>query len=346
MAGRFPQVYIFGWPSFLGGADTKVAHLLRLLHDRVDLTCIPNDERHLHDETWTRALDDLAVRYSTLDALPTKLDGVALAICNDVFFTGGLAGRAKERGLKVVWSSGMMWHHRGELEAVGAGLVDMVLYVSEFQRAALEPGYWSVRQDLPSAVTGNYIDPALFPVAARKPGPFTIGRLSRPDPLKYPEDFPVFYERLELPETRFRVMAWDEALSHKYRWHRFDERWDLLPAGRESASSFLQSLDVFVYPLGHDFRESWGRSTVEAMLSGAVPLVPRGHQFEELLADGETGFICRDFLEWKERARQLWRDPALRGAMAARARTHAAAELCNADVHRKTWLAVLDRGGN
>ena len=42
-----PAVYIFGWPSFVGGADTKLAHLIPLLSKDVDLTVIPNDKAHL-----------------------------------------------------------------------------------------------------------------------------------------------------------------------------------------------------------------------------------------------------------------------------------------------------------
>lgn len=337
-----PRVYVFGWPSSLGGADTKLAHLLLLLHGRYALTCIPNDEWHLHDRTWTTFLDDLGVRYALLDSLPSNLDGVGLAICNDHFFSRAIAHRAKERGLRVIWSSEMMWHHAGELDAVGAGLVDMVLYTSDFQKTALAPGYLAARgAELPSAITGNYIDPSWFPFKERQHETFTIGRLSRPDPLKYPEDFPVFYECLQLPDTRFRVMAWDDHLSGKYRWHHFDERWNLLPAGQEPAVDFLHSLDLFVYPLGHNFQESWGRSTVEAMLTGCVPLVPSGHQFHTLVVDGETGFICGDFLDWKEHAHRLHRDAALRRHMAATAREHAVTTLCDQAAHLRTWREVL-----
>jgi hypothetical protein len=56
--------------------------------------------------------------------------------------------------------------------------------------------------------------------------------LSGPDPLKYPEDFPVFYERLQLPECRFRVMARSDPLQQKYRRYRFDSRWDPISACR------------------------------------------------------------------------------------------------------------------
>jgi glycosyltransferase involved in cell wall biosynthesis len=212
-----------------------------------------------------------------------------------------------------------------------------VLYTSEVQRTALERNY----RGIVGQITGNYIDSSFFPYNERLSETFTIGRLSRAAPEKYPEDFPVFYERLNLPDTRFRVMAWDEKLAWKYRWHSFDSRWDLLPAAAESQVSFLQSLDLFVYPLGHRFVESWGRSTVEAMLSGAVPVVPKGHHLDNLVADGITGFLCQDFEDFKSRCQLLYADFELRQNMRRAARKHAEHILCNKTEHLSIWRTVF-----
>jgi hypothetical protein len=332
-----PQVFIFNWPGFIGGADTKLAHLLPLLHKHLAITVVPNREELIRNKYWTRFMDRLGVGYMLFDQLPRRLEGFGLSLSNDAFFRHRIAHRAKDKGLKIIWSSEMMWHHKGELKAVKAGIIDKVLYTSEFQREELSPGYGG----LPGAITGNYIDPGLFPFKDRHHPTFTIGRLSRAAPEKYPEDFPVFYECLDLPDTRFRVMAWDTALSRKYRWHNFDHRWDLLDSEQEPQLQFLHSLDLFVYPLGHEFQESWGRSTVEAMLSGCVPLVPKGHQFDKLMVHGECGFICEDFLEYKQYAQELCLNYPLRRHVAAQCRSHAVNRLCNRREHLKRWLDVF-----
>ena len=332
-----PRIFIFNWPGFIGGADTKLAHLLHLLHAHADITVVPNHKRYLRNGYWTKFMDRLGVKYATLERLPRKVDGFGLSLCNDCFFIDRIAHRAKEKGLKIIWSSEMMWHHKGELAAVKDGLIDKVLYTSEFQKAALAPGYGQ----LPWAITGNYIAPSFFPFRERRNATFTIGRLSRPAPEKYPEDFPVFYECLDLPDTRFRVMAWSEELSRKYRWHKFDHRWDLLAPQQESQLQFLHSLDLFVYPLGHTFRESWGRSTVEAMLTGCIPLVPPGHHFDQLIAHRESGFICEDFLEYQNYARELCLNYQLRRRLARKCRTHAVTALCNRQEHLNQWLGVF-----
>src|ERR1043166_1241811 len=327
-----PPLYLFNWPSNVGGADTKVTHLLLLLHRDFDITVVPNTREQLLQLRWRRFLKNLGVKAALLSDLPKKLRGTALSLCNGKFFTDGIACEAKCRGLRIVWSSEMMWHHPGEIAAAVSGLIDKVLYVSEVQRAALARWYGN----LPSAVTGNYIDPRFFPFKERWRAPrrfeeFVIGRLSRPDPAKFPDDFPESYERLN--ETRisrigakgirvnsrnsrlrFRVMAWSEELTRVFAAERFRGRWELLHKEAESQVEFLHSLDLFVYDLGPRFSESWGRAVVEAMLTGAVPLVtgaPR-HHLRELVPYGVGGFLCTTPEEWRECAQRLREDESLR----------------------------------
>jgi glycosyltransferase involved in cell wall biosynthesis len=262
---------------------------------------------------------------------------VALGICDGDFFACGRAKELKARGLRIVWSNEMMWAFKGEAEAAKEGLIDRVLFASEFQAKAFAQMY----QGVPAMVTGNYIDPDDYCWRERANPTFTLGRLSRPDIVKYPLDFPVFYEEMGLPEARFRVMAWSHELKLQYRWHHFGPQWDLLNANSQSALKFLHSLDVFVYPLGHRVRESWGRAVVEAMLTGAVPVVPAGHQFHKLMVHGESGFICKEFREWKECVRELYENYPLRLKISKQAAKHARENLCNPEKHRQTWIEAL-----
>ena len=97
-----PAVYIFGWPSFLGGADTKLAHLLILLHRDYEITVIPNDAFRLKEKKWTRFMDGLGIGYAPFSRLPRRLEGYGLSLCNPRFFSAGIARRAKARGLKII----------------------------------------------------------------------------------------------------------------------------------------------------------------------------------------------------------------------------------------------------
>lgn len=157
-------------------------------------------------------------------------------MCHIDFFRKGIIGEARRRGLKIAWSGDMMSFMPGELGAVLAGLVDVIIYVSAAQRAVLEPGYAAALGALPEPIasdaiagwigapgsamrvrwvmTGNYIDPAWFPFRDRWRGArrtatsgLSVGRLLRANEDKYPDHFPETYERLGLREPRFRVMT-------------------------------------------------------------------------------------------------------------------------------------------
>lgn len=334
-----PKVVFFGWPSEIGGATTKLAHLLDLLCDHCELTVVPNTVAELAEKRWTGYMEARGIRYCLIDDLPEVSGGWAVSLCNGAFIAEGIAIRAKEKGLKVVWSGEMMWAHPGEEEAVEEGLIDVMLYASTFQMNHLEGCHQGVKSKF---VTGNYIDPQAFPWKERSSKDLTLGRLSRPDPDKFPADFPVFYECLNVPNAKYRVMAWDRHMAEEYSWFDFSDRWDLLDVGAECAVDFLHSLDLFVYPLGHTFLESWGRSTVEAMLCGCIPLVPDGHQFEALIKHGHSGFICANFEDYYEIIQTLIGDPSLRKEIARSAGWHARKELCNREVHLQHWMAIFN----
>src|SRR5258708_1833061 len=100
-----PHLFFFGLPSFFGRTDTKLTHLIVLLHENCEITVIPNDAGHLENKTWTAFLDKHGAKYCLLERLPKKVEGFALALSNECFFVHGIAQKAKDRGLKIVWSS-------------------------------------------------------------------------------------------------------------------------------------------------------------------------------------------------------------------------------------------------
>jgi len=334
---NLPNLFLFGVPGKLGGAATKVAHLIKLLHRDFRITVVLPAIGLGKDKDVKQLTEPYGVRCLLPKELPKQLEGVGLAICELHFFTSGTAREAKARGLKLVWSNEMMWAFKGEADAVKEGLIDRVLFVSEFQAKAFADIY----RDVPSFMTGNYIDPDDYAWRERTNPTFTLGRLSRPDTQKYPLDFPVFYEELGLNEARYRVMAWNQDLQKQYRWHRFGPEWELLSEKKESAPKFLYSLDVFLYPLGHRIKESWGRAVVEAMLTGCVPVVPTAHQFHKLMVHGESGFICTEYREWKATVRELYENYPFRKKISRQCAEHAREHLCNPEEHRARWIEAL-----
>ncbi len=332
-----PKVYFFGIPGRIGGAATKIRDLLMLLKDSLDICVVLNSRAELDLPDARSSIDAAGVELAFEEDLPNKMDGVALVICQTDLFTSGRAQRIKERGLKLFLSNEMMWPFTGEEEAVKAGLIDRVLFVSKLQSGAFSELY----HDIPSFETGNYVDARRFKFVERQREDIVVGRLSRPDPDKYSEDFPTFYEALKLPRAKYHVMAWSDALHKKYCWHEFGDQWALFGAGVIPTDVFLQRLDLFVYTLGPLVKESWGRSVVEAMLTGAIPLVPTGHNFDALMESGSTGYICNSFDAFFEAANRLYSDIRFRRKVSVDCADYARKKICNPDTHRKLWMKCL-----
>lgn len=331
------DLYIFGVPGYVGGASTKIIHLIYLLNGLFSISLILPSKEWSKNKEVKKLIKLLNIKSYVANQWSPKNNDIVLAVCVSDFFTSGVALRMKNNGAKIIWANEMMWPFEGEKKAVESGLIDKVVYVSEAQKLSLR----SIHACLPYTMVGNYISPKEYAFRHRKNSVFTIGRLSRPDPMKYPEDFPLFYSRLGIVDIQYRVMAWDSNVNKKYPWFNFNDQWNLLKPNQENAVEFLHTLDLFVYPIGHRVKESWGRSTVEAMLTGCVPIVPSGHQFSLFIENGVTGYICQEYEEWKYHIQKLYTDNGHKEKMASATARYAREEICNDVEHAKIWCDAL-----
>jgi len=331
------KLYIFGTPGEVGGAATKIRDLVDLIIDHWEIVIVLSDIKHLKSTYVKRFCQKRKIPFITWNNFSSVNDGVGLAICERYFFSSGHADRVKKSGLKLVWSNDMMWEFPGEKEAARNGVIDRVVFVSQLQADAFKDIY----NGLDYRIVPNYIDSISFPYSRPKNEYFIIGRLSRPDKDKYSENFPLFYESFDIDYCKFKVQAWSQELSKIYRWHKFDDRWILLKPNKEPARNFLSSLDLFVYPLGHRFVESWGRSVAESMLCGCVPVVPDGHQFHNMMIHEISGIIYKSYQECKDYVRSLASDYSLRERMGKNAAAFARNMLFNKEQHITMWNDVL-----
>lgn len=343
------SLFIYGIPGPVGGADTKLDHTLPLFtkmgFDQV--MCIANAPSQLENKVWMNYLDSLGVKHGLKEDIKNDNPGdIALSLCNDYFFVDGFCDHAKSKGFEVIWSSEMMWHHKKELEYVNKGMVDKLLYVSEVQKSKL-----TYPEGIPTYITGNYVDASRFPFKERSVDKFRLGRLSRADSYKYPENFPSFYERIvkNVPaeDVEFHVMGWftdfNTHLVEKYSWHDFSKyNWYLYKETAIPTLDFLYNIDIYAYPLGHNFIESWGRSTVEAMLTGAIPISFSGHHLENLLRDREIGYIADDVNDWTGIIDLLYNNPTLRKSQSKACSDYAREVICNEEEHIKIWKEVFN----
>src|SRR6266576_2732422 len=96
---RLPKLYLVGIPGRIGGASTKILHLLRLLRNDFKITVVLPDIGYVKDKHVRRDLEPYGIPYTLLKELPKQLDGVALGICERDFFISGRARELKARGL-------------------------------------------------------------------------------------------------------------------------------------------------------------------------------------------------------------------------------------------------------
>ncbi len=110
-----------------------------------------------------------------------------------------------------------------------------------------------------------------------------IGRHSRPDPMKWPQDRESFLAAYpDDPRIDVRLMGWGPELEAIVG--RLPRNWQVSPFNAQSPRAFLAQVDMFVYHHHPHWVEAYGRSILEAMASGAVPVL--APHFRPLFGDG------------------------------------------------------------
>lgn len=338
------NLYVFQWISDLGGADTRLKELLVLIKDQFEIICIPNDEFRLGEKHNTDFLDSLGIKYCMPGSLPDKVEGFAYANCNfRLFSERSRIDFIKSKNLTFLWSNDMMWTTNEELEAIKSGKVDCCLFTSPFHWGILGKKVFAANPTQKAAILDNYFDSSTWKYVERPRRTTTsFGKVSRDDLMKFSEDFPIFYESATAGiDAEFRVMGWSDALSRKYSWFRFSERWNLLKTNAQKAQDFLSSVDVFLYNCNHKFVENQSRAIVEAQLTGCPVVAPNKWNFPNMVWSQRTGFLWNDLEEARDACREL-SDYETRRKMARLANECTRDIWCDAESARRKWHAVLN----
>ncbi len=181
----------------------------------------------------------------------------------------------------------------------------------------------------------NLLDCDAWPAAPVRAAPdrLTIGRHSRPDPLKWPD-----------PEERALVYPYDPVLRFVMRGvdARLSEQlapwpanWTFQPFGHGGISEFLTGLDVYSYYHGRRWIEAFGYNVLEALASGLPTVLPPS--FAPLF--GEAALYAEP-AEAHGLYDRLSGDPAARAAQGALAR-RLAAERFGLDLYGPRVAALL-----
>jgi glycosyltransferase involved in cell wall biosynthesis len=189
-----------------------------------------------------------------------------------------------------------------------------VMYASELTKrmAGNHPGF----------VQASLIDLDRFIPATSKPSDstsvtFTVGRMSRADPLKHHPEDAALYRRLVDEGSQVRIMGPSPSLKAELGGI---EAVTLLPAYTQEAHLFLQGLDCFFYRTSEKYLEPSARVVTEAMACGLPVVCHRSGGYAQWIEHGHNGFLFESQQEALEILLRVKEDRALRERVGREAR--------------------------
>ncbi len=339
-------IYVVGYPSYLGGADTELWHTIKLWRRKgIPVNLIPT--WHAQPE-WRDRLN--AIGATTIEAsspgalkdIPGLAESTVVSFCNGEFLNH--ADQFRELECSVVWVNCMTWAFPKEIEHYERqGAFDAYVFQSAFQRENILPRLrdFGVRDDQCFQIRGAFAaDEFPFsPLAHRPSEPFVLGRIARPDLDKWSSNLWSIYGAVQYTHKRARVMAWDHRLTQKCGT---PPDWaEALTANAETSRKFLESLHCLL-PINGGAKENWPRSGLEAMASG-VPVVAQNEWgWKEMIEHGVTGFLGSDDCELAHYTAMLAHDEELRLQIALQARQRLVEELANPEVIWGGWQRLFN----
>jgi hypothetical protein len=339
------NIFVVGYPSHLGGADTELWHTCQLWREwghgvQFIPTWWPNDE-------WHAKLSDAGfVTHQTtaqqLDSVPELAGSTVVSFCNGEFLK--VAPLLRQMGCRLVWVNCMTWAFDDELAFIrDHGPFDKHIYQSRFQRTQLEPKYLSFGYDPEKHgvdVRGAFCTQEweFAPSHRSRGAPFRVGRLARNDPDKWSSNTWAIYGRIQYPDVRAWVMGIDQKVYEKIGPAPY---WaTCLPPNELPVVDFYRKLDCLM-PINGGAGENWPRVGLEAMAAG-VPVVAQNQWgWREMIVHGETGFLCDNDCELAHWAAVMAYDEALRQRIVRNARERLVEQLANPVAIGSAWDDVF-----
>jgi glycosyltransferase involved in cell wall biosynthesis len=275
--------------------------------------------KHRNVSLWTdyKVHPEMAEKYPIRQIVPERFEfprGGTLVLVGTYFYLAPWIRYANPRRVIVVAASTMPpaeFHRKLQKLSNMTRRTVEVAHLSEFIRRSVNH---------PGPIDRSLIDIDRFVPSASKPNtsrPFTVGRLSRADPVKHHADDPALYRRLVDYGCRVKIMGPSPALQAELS--DLDSV-TLLPAFSQQAHLFLQELDCFFYRISEGTAEPWGRIVPEAMACGLPVVCHNRGGYVEIIDHGRNGFLFDTQQEALEILLRLKDDRALRESIGKAAR--------------------------
>ena len=336
-----PSIWVAGFPSLYGGADTELDHLIDLLRSRdvaVHLVPMFNADPAMRQSVVDRgcAVHEYSDRVFA--------DRTVLSFCNGEFLAKLPAIVAAGPPHEVIWFNCMTWTFAAERSVHARGLIDRFGFQSQYQRSMLLP---LLERHGPVRSFGYrpYFNPRRVEWRYRDwDGAYRVGRISRDDQDKFAADTWEMFERVDAPlslRKEIYILGYGPNAERKIGPPPPGVSCQLWPPNGVPATMFYRTIDTMIHKTGGS-RESSSRVLLEAYAHGVVPIVERDFAFPELVVHGETGFMASTSDEMSAYASELARDPDRHRRIAENGRRHLEQTLGDEDVCWKGWAEILE----
>lgn len=343
------KIFVIGYPSPLGGADTELWHTTRIWRNllKLDVTFIPTWTPHVE---FKPKLDEIGCETYVLEAqentvltkVPDLAGSIVVSFCNGNFLN--MAPALRSMGCKLVWANCMTFTFDSERKFVSEyGPFEAHMMQSDFQKTMLLSRLEEVglEEDYCFKIHGAFdVDEWPYEFRPRNSNdPFTVGRLARNDSDKWSSNTYSIYDRIQFPNVRAWVMGIDEKVYNKVG---APPHWvTSLPPNAIEAREFYRKIDTLM-PINGGARENWPRVGLEAMAAGVPVIAQRQWGWKEMIVEHETGFLGdsdEELAHWA--ATMAWNED-LRKEIAENARAYLAEHLASPKVIAEQWEELFN----
>ncbi len=330
------EIWVAGFPSFYGGADTELDHLIDLFraHDRaVHLVPMFGADPSMVESVTKRGC---VIHEYRDDIFREKL---VISFCNGQFLKCLPAIMAVGPPALVVWFNCMTWLFEAEKHAHAMGWIDYFGFVSGYQRKCIAPQLEVIRPVRTFAYLPYFNTGRVEWRYRQWNGTYSLGRISRDDEDRFASDTWRIYDRVVVPNAlkkKVYILGYGSNAARKTGEPPPGLDWQTWEPNGIPATDFFRLIDTMVHKTGGS-RESYCRVLVEAYAHGAVPIVEDSYAFPELVIHGETGFMAAESDEFSYYASLLAMNPSEHRRIAANGREFLEKKLVDEEACWQGW---------
>jgi glycosyltransferase involved in cell wall biosynthesis len=335
------SVWIAGFPSYYGGADTELDHLL-------DLFVTFGVEVHLAPMFGAddRMRASVVARGCHVHEYSDEVfaDKTVVSFCNGFLLEKLPAIMRAGRPKAVVWFNCMTWLFDREKVAHENGWITLFGFQTDFQKRSLLPQLEQIGHEVRVFPYKPFFNTERVPWQYRRFDDFySVGRISRDDEYKFAADTWRIFDRVLVPSNlrkKVYILGYGPNAARRIGSAPPGLDWQTWGPNEVSSEHFYRTVNTMIHKTGGS-RENCPRTLLEAYAYGVVPVVENDFGLRELVVHGETGFCASSSDEMSYYASVLASEPREHKRLAENAKEYLNNRFGNAEECFLAWDVLL-----